>query len=667
MKKMILVVLLSCALLMAGPVPAAAAEEEAGADLITGAESNSIMPTAESAPATSGTCGEGLTWTYTAVTDEQGQVTGGTLTISGQGAMADYTAFHGDNASPAPWRSFLSYSSRPVSVTIENGVTNIGNCAFYSCNGLTAVSIPDSVTSIGHSAFENSGLTEISIPGSVTNIELGAFSRCTSLAKATFQSGITQIGSTDRWGSPFSGCSNLTTVIIPNTVTSIGPQVFSDLPKLTNVVIPDGVKTIGREAFAGCTSLNAITIPGSVTTIGLGAFSGCTNLSELTIGNGVSYIGDTQSMGSGGAFRGCTSLTRVSIPASVIRMNIDTFYLCENLTEISVDAGNSQFSSYDGALLDKLQATLLTCPNGKTSYSIPDGVTSIGSYAFASCSKLTDVTIPTSVTQIGSYAFGACSSLTGVTIPTSVTTMGNGVFDSCSSLTSMVIPDSVSDRFSNSFVAMFAGCTSLTSVTLPGSVKGLGGRMFNGCTSLTEVTVPEGVEMLNGTFEGCSNLRSVSLPVSLKSINSNTFANCLNLQSITYAGTETQWGQVLIAEGNPEIGRVTVTCTGTGTPVNPDNPDAPNTPDTLELGVQNGGLGKKISLQIEGGHWLTIQVHRAGSIAISSIRVPGAGLTNITFSAPLGSTVRIWETETEMTFTNGIPNNPILSTCTRQL
>ena len=186
----------------------------------------------------SGTCGENLTWT---LSDD------GVLTISGTGAMTDYSY-----SSSAPW-----YSSRSsiTSVIISDGVTSIGKYAFYDCRSLTSVTIPNSVTSIGAYAFEDcSGLTSVTIPNSVKSIGSQAF----------------------------SGCSSLTSVTIPNSVTSIGNSAFSDCTGLTSVTIPGSVTSIGYCAFYSCTSLTSVTIPNSVTSIGEGAFWGCTGLTSVT-------------------------------------------------------------------------------------------------------------------------------------------------------------------------------------------------------------------------------------------------------------------------------------------------------------------------------------------------------------------------------------------------
>ena len=377
-------------------------------------------------------------------------------------------------------------------------VTSIGYGAFYSCESLTSVTIPDSVTSIGREALCGcTSLTSVTIPDSVTSIGYWAFRGCKGLAdkngfvvvrnilydyygndsEITIPDSVTSIGD---WA--FSDCTRLTSVTIPDSVTSIGRYAFSYCTSLTSVTIPDSVTSIGYEAFHNCTSLTSVTIPDSVTSIGDGAFRDCTSLTSVTILNGVTSIGNE-------AFSHCTSLTSVTIPDSVTSIGDWAFRGCESLTSVT----------------------------------IPDSVTSIGNRAFYECESLTSVTIPDSVTSIGDEAFHGCKGLADkngfvvvrnilynyygndseITIPDSVTTIGYDAFYGCSSLTSVTIPDSVTNIGDYAFFY----CTSLTSVTIPDSVTSIGDYAFLGCTSLTSVTIANGVTSIGtAAFYGCENV-----------------------------------------------------------------------------------------------------------------------------------------------------------------
>ena len=471
----------------------------------------------------------------------------------------------------------------------------------------------------------------IVIESGITNIGNSAFNSCDNLISVTIPDSVSNIGS-----DAFSGCSALTSVTLPDSVNLIGSGAFSGCSALTSVTIPDSVTNIGNSTFSGCSALASVTIPNGVTSIGERAFSKCSSLTSVKIPNGVIALGDSSFSGSG--------LSSVTIPKSVIRGVESAFRTCSNLAEITVDANNAQYASQDGTLFDKDKLKLLLCPAGKTSFNISISVNEIAASAFAFCTKLTSVTIPNTVTTIGREAFYYCTSLQNIIIPNSVTSINSYTFSNCTSLTEISLSNGVRE-YPNIF----------------------GNNIFGNCPALEKVTVPEGVLSFHGTFSGCPNLSEISLPASLKSVYSNTFANCTKLKTITYSGTETQWAQIEIASGNQELGLATLICTGATPPVNPDKPETPVTPGALDLTVRNGGLGRRLTVQAESGHWLTIQTRRAGSISLTSIRVPGSGTASVQFSAAVGSVIQVWETTEEMTFQNGVPTNLILNTVVREL
>ena len=202
----------------------------------------------------------------------------------------------------------------------------------------------------------------------------------------------------------------MTSITIPNSVTSIGKEAFYGCTYLTSITIPNSVTSIGKETFYGCTYLTSVTIPNSVTSIGEYAFYECNNLTSVTIPNSVTSIGEY-------AFYSCSSLTSVTIPNSVTSIGEYAFYSCSSLTSVT----------------------------------IPNSVTSIGVKTFAYCRGLTSVTIPNSVTNIGYGAFYSCSSLTSITIPNSVTSIRISAFYGCSSLTSITLPNSVTSIGEDAF------------------------------------------------------------------------------------------------------------------------------------------------------------------------------------------------------------------------
>ena len=334
--------------------------------------------------------------------------TNGTITITG------YTGPGGAGTIPATINglpvtkigdyafSLYPYPSSTglTSVTIPNSVISIGDYAFASCYSLTNVTIGSSVTSIGDSAFYFCyHLTSVTIPNSVTGIGDYAFDACQSLTSFTIGNGVTSIGD-----DAFAGCEDLTSVTIPDSVTNIGDRTFYDCPSLTSLTIGNGVTSIGNHAFDGCWRLTSVTIPNSVTSIGDYAFDGWESLTSLTIPNSVTSIG------------------------------YYVFDDCESLTAITVDALNPAYSSMSGVLFDKAQTTLIQYPQGKAGscYTIPNSVTNIGDYAFDDCGSLTSVTIGNGVTSIGYFAFSGCGSLTSVFFtgdaPVAVAAFGSGAW-----------------------------------------------------------------------------------------------------------------------------------------------------------------------------------------------------------------------------------------------
>jgi hypothetical protein len=292
-----------------------------------------------------------------------------------------------------------------VGLTIPNNVTTIGEDAFRNYTNLISVTIPNSVTTIGSNAFSGcSGLAGVTIPNSVTTIEWGAFSGCSGLASVTIGNSVTTIGQ-----QAFGGCTNLKNITIKTdkvtndqnnnwltrfpaaglSVTfedlkSIGDYAFcfyysdsASSTRLTSVTIPNSVTTIGSNAFQRCTGLAGVTIPDSVTTIGSSAFSGCSGLTSVTIGSGVTSIGDS-------VFSGCSGLASVTIPNSVTTIGNYAFRGCTSLTGVT----------------------------------IPNSVTTIEGGAFSGCFGLTNVTIGNGVTSIGGIAFYDCTRLVSVTFAT---------------------------------------------------------------------------------------------------------------------------------------------------------------------------------------------------------------------------------------------------------
>ncbi|MDB6039298.1 MAG: Chitin binding protein [Verrucomicrobiales bacterium] len=443
----------------------------------------------------------------------------GRVAFSGCTSMASLTI--GNRVSSIGGGAFMG-CTRLMNVTIPNSTAGILDFAFSDCRGLTNIMIGKGVTSIG--AYVFSGCTSLSaitveafnssyssvdgvlfdksqaalikypggkaggytIPNSVTSFG-DAFAGSPGLTRIKIGNSVTSIPD-----YAFRGCTNLTSVTISNGVTSIGIWAFGECIGLASVTIPDSVAGLGNKTFHGCTSLSTITVealnssyssvdgvlfdkslatliqypggkvggytmPNSVTSF-RDAFTGSLGLTSIMIGTSITNIESY-------AFAGCTNLTSVTIPNGVTRIEDVAFMDCTSLSAFTVDAINPVYSSMDGVLFDKSQATLIQYPGGKVGgYTIPNSVTSFAE-AFAGCMGLTGITIGNGVTSIEGGGFYGCTSLASVMIPSGVTTIGVDAFANCTSLTNLTIPSRVS------FIGFsaFGGCTSLTGVYFQGN------------------------------------------------------------------------------------------------------------------------------------------------------------------------------------------------------
>lgn len=313
-------------------------------------------------------------------------------------------------------------------------------------------------------------------------------------------------------------------VVIPerspkgDLVTSIGMSAFSGCDDILSIVIPDSVISIEDHAFAGCRNLTSMTIPNSVTSIGRSAFRDCTGLTSVTIPDSVTSIGAQ-------IFDRCTGLTSITIPAGVTSIGSSVFRDCTALTSINVSEENSVYHSKDNCLIETDTKTLVA---GCKASVIPDYVTGIGDNAFSCCRNLTSITIPKGVTRIAGNPFSNCSGLTSITVDPKNSvyySQGNCVINTLDNM-------------------LIIGCGSSV---IPDSVEGIGTYAFSGCDSLTNLTIPNNVMSIGEyAFVGCNDLTSITIPDSVTRIDLGAFAGCTELKDIYFTGTEEEWATIEI-------------------------------------------------------------------------------------------------------------------------
>lgn len=483
-------------------------------------------------------------------------------------------------------------------VEIPNSVETIQDYAFDSCVKLASVIIGTSVKNMGTKVFGITGIVKCAYPNTISYPfdESGAkYVVCYDPKQAIFENGwiygpnkesvyfapttlkgdyhisdsVVYIGN-----DAFSGCTEITSIEIPNSVRSIGNFAFYDCIGMKSLLIGNSVKTIGRGAFSNCYALQTVEIPNSVQTIGdltcyedsamdkfkiaaMGAFSNCSALTSIVIPNSVHTIGNC-------TFSNCTGLESIQIGNTVKNIGIGAFSNCcalasveipnsvesVGLTTLDNDKGIDEFFlAYLSSYIDI--GAFSNC-SGLTTVKIPNSVSTLGDYAFSNCTGLESIKIGNTVKTIGENAFNNCTALRSVEIPNSVEIIGSSAFSGCSTLQSAVMGNSVksieecvfcncttlkSFEIPNSVetigTSAFSGCTALQSVVIGNTVKTIGENAFSNCTSLTSVEIPNSVETIGAfAFYYCSGIKSLSIGNSVKDIGSGAFRNCSSLPSL---------------------------------------------------------------------------------------------------------------------------------------
>lgn len=479
----------------------------------------------------------------------------------------------------------FKYCSGLTSITIGKGVTSIGQAAFYDCQNLdevhindiaawckisfestplsyaehlylnnseiTALVIPEGVTTIGNYAFTNCRITSVTIANSVTKIGDYAFRNCSELATVSFGSSIYSFGK-----YAFQGCTKLSSVIwnVKNYTSSLTSSTrtpfyyyesqFSsnnyDLrSQITSIAFGEDIECIPPYLCYGMKNLSAINIPNSVTYIMVSAFQDCSGITSVEIPNSVTTIGES-------AFEGCRNLTSISVGKNVTHIGDRALRGCNKLTSVVWNAINGADCKFPGMEVSPgIYSYIIKTPfysgNGYASetFNITEQITSfvfgnevehIPAYLCYGMSNLSSLIVPNSVTSIGEGAFKGCYGLASIEIPNGITSIERGTFYYCRSMISFEIPNSVTSIGDEAF----SYCTGLTNIEIPNSVTSIGKEAFYGCSGLSNIEVPNSVTSIEeGTFYGCVGLTKVTLGNNVTSIGHQAFGYCTGLTSVT--------------------------------------------------------------------------------------------------------------------------------------
>ena len=470
-------------------------------------------------------------------------------------------------------------------ITIPNSVTKIGSSAFRNCINLTAITIPSSVTKLEDGIFDlckslmsitleaitppslndlyytTLNYVKIYVPAASVSSYKAATGWCDYANKIFSKTVIDEDEFAIEEGVLLQYLGSETDIMIPSGITGIDDYAFYGNKRISSVIISDTVLSIGISAFEGCSGLIGIIIPDSVTFIDSSVFYGCTNLEDITVSEDNSYYKSIDGVLFDKAgttlmqYAIANSRNSYTIPETVIYINDRAFQGCSNVSSIIITNGVLSIGKY--VFSDCICLTDIT---------IADSVTSIDDYAFSGCICLTDLVIPDSVTSIGDYAFRKCTGLTSIVIPDTTITIGKAILSGCTNLTEITVPLLSTYSFNtHSFIGYywgmttpfiisssqlttinisneisafcdyaFAGCAGITNLTIPESVTNIGAFAFQGCIGLTSIIIPESVTSIGDcAFFACRGLTNVNIPSSVTSIGSSIFRNCNNLEEIT--------------------------------------------------------------------------------------------------------------------------------------
>lgn len=479
-----------------------------------------VLLTASAEPIT-GVCGENMTYTLDMNTKK--------LTITGTGPMDDFGQSGEFVIHPAGANEWHCYHDRIETIRIGEGVTTVGNQAFYNFSALTCVELPETLTEIGSSAFAGCvKLPEIRLPANLQRLAGHAFYKCESLESLTIPAAMTAF-----FPLSVTGCASLAafdvaegnpafaakdgvlfskdgsvlvcypqgkdgdSYNVPDEVKEIGDRAFESA-KLRQIVLPDGLTKLGEGAFVR-SGLTEFSLPKTIAAVPENLLGGCVALEKVTLHEGVTAIGD-------GAFSECAALAKIDLPAGLQRIEPNAFCACAALREVT----------------------------------LPAGLTELGYSAFSG-TAVSAVTIPAAITVLDNNVFMKCENLSEVTLHDGITSLGWRLFQGCTALEHISLPESVTEIKSHCFSE-----TGLKAFTFPKGVAQAEFHVLENCAALKTVDC-SGIEIVRpNAFHSCTALETVTFGSSLKEIRGGAFADCSSLRDLYYDADTAHWNAVSV-------------------------------------------------------------------------------------------------------------------------
>ncbi len=459
-------------------------------------------------------------------------------------------------------------STGTLTVSGEGAITDyeFGKAPWYAYGEkITNVIIGDGITRIGNCTF---------------GTQYGYSNNYKNLYSVKFGESVESIG-----GSAFMSTVNLIEIKLPDSIKHIEFQAFRG-SGILSINLPESVLTVGENAFLN-SKLQRVEIPGSVKLIGKAAFKQCYDLQSAKISSGIEEIGEE-------AFSNCNKLLNIELPNTLKTIRKSAFYGCSSLAKISIpesvtSIAESAFSS-----------------SGLANIVLPSSITTLTKSMFEGCKNLTRITLPVNLLSIAERAFYG-SGLVEINLPEGLMGIGASAFENCKSLGKITLPTTmnvISDQaFRNS---------GLAEINLHSNIASIGKQSFEGCTSLEKMTLPEGVMSVGEAAFNNSGIKTVYIPKSLMVISKNTFNNCKNLAEVKYSGSESDWNNITVAEGNDYLKNVDITY-GVAIDLPSITPDIPVTPGTGKVVLTynaNGGVEPPSPVTVNAGEKVTVTTEK---------------------------------------------------------